>query len=128
MGCQNYEEQSKCSALSSSAEPRWQYGARASRDARESGSSRLGSLASTGDRLYIRTMSDLMKKAISAVSQLADSDQDQIAEMMLAMSQDESIAVPPEHRDAVSEGLQQARAGKLASGEQVAAVWRRFET
>jgi hypothetical protein len=73
-------------------------------------------------------MSDFMKKAISAVSQLPDGGQDQIAEMMLAISQDESMAVLPEHREAVSEGLQQARAGKLADDDDVAAVWRRFET
>jgi len=73
-------------------------------------------------------MSELLKKAISAVSKLPDGDQDEIARMMLAMSSDDGIvSFPPNHADAVAEGLQQARAGDLASDEDVKSAWRRFD-
>lgn len=73
-------------------------------------------------------MSELLKKAISAVTQLPDGVQDEIAQMMLAMSSDEAIApIAPEHAQAVAEGMTQSRAGKLASDADVNAAWRRFE-
>jgi hypothetical protein len=73
-------------------------------------------------------MSELLKKAISAVTKLPDVDQDEIARMMLAMSADDGIAaVPPDHAEAVAEGLQQARAGNLASDDAVKSAWRRFD-
>ena len=73
-------------------------------------------------------MSELLKKALEAVTKLSDADQDEVARMMLAMSSDaEVVAVPAEHIEAVSEGLQQARGGHLASEEEVKAAWRRFD-
>lgn len=73
-------------------------------------------------------MSELLKKAISAVTKLPDDDQDEIARMMLAMSTDGDIApVDRKHTDAVAEGLTQARDGKFASDDEVRAAWRRFE-
>lgn len=73
-------------------------------------------------------MSELLKKALEAVTKLSDADQDEVARMMLAMSSDaEVVAVPAEHAEAVSEGLQQARSGRLASEEEVKAAWRRFD-
>jgi hypothetical protein len=76
---------------------------------------------------YTCFMSELLKKALEAVTKLSDADQDEVARMMLAMSSDaEVVAVPAEHIEAVSEGLQQARGGRLAS-EEVKAVWRRFD-
>lgn len=73
-------------------------------------------------------MSELLKKALAAVTQLPDGDQDEIARMMLAMSTDDGIvSIPSDHADAVVEGLQQARAGNLASGDDVKSAWRRFD-
>jgi hypothetical protein len=73
-------------------------------------------------------MSELLKKAISAVSKLPDGDQDEIARMMLAMSTDDGIvSVPPDHAEAVAEGLRQARDGNLASDEDVTSARRRFD-
>lgn len=74
-------------------------------------------------------MSELLKRAISAVSELSEGDQDEIARMMLAMSADEGVLpVEPGHKDAVAEGLAQARSGEIASDEAVEAAWRRFES
>lgn len=73
-------------------------------------------------------MSELLKKAVSAVTKLPDADQDEIARMMLAMSSDEGFtSVAPEHAASVEEGLAQARAGLLASDDDVKAAWLRFE-
>ena len=48
--------------------------------------------------------------------------------MMLAeLRADEPEPVPPEHLEAVLEGLSQARAGNLASPEHVAAAFWRFD-
>lgn len=73
-------------------------------------------------------MSELLKKALAAVTKLPDGEQDEIARMMIAMSTDDGIvSVPAEHADAIAEGLQQARAGNLASGDDVKSAWRRFD-
>jgi predicted transcriptional regulator len=74
-------------------------------------------------------MSELLKKAVSAVAMLPDADQDEIARMMLAMSSDDEIAsVPADHAGAIAEGLAQARAGRHASEYEVKAAWLRFES
>jgi hypothetical protein len=73
-------------------------------------------------------MSELLKKAISAVSKLPDGDQDEIARMMLAISTDDGIvSIPTDHGEAVAEGLNQARDGDLASDEDVTSARRRFD-
>jgi hypothetical protein len=73
-------------------------------------------------------MSELLKKAIAAVTNLPDTDQDEIARMMLAMSTDDDIApVPSAHAEAVAEGLAQARAGEFAADDDLKAAWRRFD-
>jgi hypothetical protein len=73
-------------------------------------------------------MSELLKKALEAVTRLSDADQDEVARMMLAMTtDDETVAVPPEHKGPLTEGLEQARSDRHASDEDVKAAWRRFE-
>ena len=73
-------------------------------------------------------MSELLKKALEAVTRLSDADQDEVARMMLAMTtDDDTVAVPPEHLGAVTEGLEQARSDRHASEDAVKAAWRRFE-
>lgn len=73
-------------------------------------------------------MSELLKKALEAVTKLSDADQDEVARMMLAMSTDDAgVPVEPDHLQAVTEGLGQARADRLASEEEVKAAWRRFD-
>jgi hypothetical protein len=73
-------------------------------------------------------MSELLKKALEAVTKLSDADQDEVARMMLAMSSDdETVAVPPGHEGPLTEGLEQARSDRLASDDDVKAAWRRFD-
>jgi hypothetical protein len=73
-------------------------------------------------------MSELLKKALEAVTRLSDADQDEVARMMLAMSSDdETVAVPPEHKGPLTEGLEQARSDRLVSDDDVKAAWRRFD-
>jgi hypothetical protein len=80
-------------------------------------------------QVYNYSMNELLKKAVSAVNQLPDADQDEIARMMLAMSSDDEVAaVPSEHVASIQEGLAQARAGLFASDDDVTAAWKRFES
>ena len=73
-------------------------------------------------------MTQLFEKALAEVRRLQPQEQDRIAQMMLAeLRADEPEPVPPEHLEAVLEGLSQARAGNLASPERVAAAFKRFD-
>ncbi len=73
-------------------------------------------------------MTQLFEKALAEARRRRPQEQDRIAQMMLAeLRADEPEPVPPEHLEAVLEGLSQARAGNLASPEQVIAAFRRFE-
>ncbi len=74
-------------------------------------------------------MTKLFEKALAAVRRLDPDEQDRIAHMLLAVLRaDEPEAVPPEHLEAILEGLSQARAGNLASPEVVAAAFKRFDS
>lgn len=72
-------------------------------------------------------MTQLFEKALAEARRRRPQEQDIIAQMMLAaLRADEPEPVPPEHLEAVLEGLSQARAGNLASPEQVTAAFRCF--
>jgi hypothetical protein len=72
-------------------------------------------------------MNQLLDKALQAVRELPEDQQDEIARLMLHYAgQDEPEEIDPEHLPSVLEGLEQARRREVASDEEVAAAFRRF--
>lgn len=70
-------------------------------------------------------MTKLLEQAIERVRALPDADQDDAAELLLILAE---RAVAPERldaatRDAVREGLEQARRGEFATEEELAALF-----
>jgi predicted transcriptional regulator len=72
-------------------------------------------------------MTKLLEKAISRVRELSAEKQDQLALILLSMADDDEDIeeLDQETRDAIREGLEQARQGQFASDEEVAALWKR---
>lgn len=73
-------------------------------------------------------MTKLLDKAVEAVRALPSEEQDEIAREMLALARDESEEedIDPEDLDAVLKGIADADAGRIATDEEVEAVFRRF--
>lgn len=73
-------------------------------------------------------MTELLQKALEAVRRLPADDQDEIARAMLRLAADPPAEpVHPADREAVLEGLGQARDGVFASDDDVQKVFRAFE-
>ena len=73
-------------------------------------------------------MTELLKKAISSVRGLTSQEQDEVARMILAMTDQEAAEpIVDAHLDGVLEGLEQAKRREFASDEELAAVLRRFD-
>jgi len=63
-------------------------------------------------------MTDLLDKAVAAVRRMSAAEQDTIARAMLSLAQiAEPLDVEPEHRAAVTAGLEQADRGAFVEGE-----------
>jgi predicted transcriptional regulator len=77
---------------------------------------------------HTRTMTKLLEKAIAQARSLPPEEQDTLAAVLLAMTDQETGAVPldDDTRAAIREGLQQARRGEFASNAEVEALWKRF--
>lgn len=80
-------------------------------------------------------MGKLLKEVLDAVSQLSETEQDRIAVALLELAGGEVDpiedgenfdAIPPEHYDAVMEGLEQAKRGEFASEEEMNALLDRL--
>ena len=73
-------------------------------------------------------MTKLLEKAIERARALTDEDQDALAVAMLTIAEDATLHEPldDETRAAIRRGVEEARRGKLASEEEVAARWRRY--
>jgi len=71
-------------------------------------------------------MTELLEKAIAKLRQLPDSNQDEIAEVIMMMTEapDEPVALDEETRAAILTGLDQVRRGQFASDERLAAIFR----
>jgi len=71
-------------------------------------------------------MTKLLDAAIAKVRSLPDELQDEAAEVLLALAArgEGPVALDPETRAAVLEGLEQARRGEFASDEDIAKVMR----
>jgi len=73
-------------------------------------------------------MTKLLEKAIAQARALPPEDQDALAAVLLAMT-DEGAGIVPlddEARDAIREGLQQARRGEFVPDAEIEALWKRF--
>jgi hypothetical protein len=73
-------------------------------------------------------MTKLLEKAIAQARALPPEDQDTLAAVLLAMT-DEGGGVAPlddEARAAIREGLEQARRGEFVPEAGIAALWKRF--
>jgi predicted transcriptional regulator len=63
-------------------------------------------------------MTDRLEKAVAAVRRMPAAEQDAIAEAMLSLAQlAEPLDIEPEHRAAVTAGLDQADRGAFVEGE-----------
>jgi predicted transcriptional regulator len=75
-------------------------------------------------------MTKLFDEAVEAARLLPDEAQDEIARLVLhlaAGTDDEPEEIDPEHLAAVLEGLDEIRRGEIATEEEVAAAFRKFE-
>jgi hypothetical protein len=73
-------------------------------------------------------MTKLLEKAIAQARALPPEDQDTLAAVLLAMT-DEGDGIGPlddAARAAIREGLEQARRGEFVPGAEIEALWRHF--
>jgi len=73
-------------------------------------------------------MTKLLEKAIAQTRALPPEEQDTLAAILLAMT-DEAAGVVPlddEARAAIREGLEQARRGEFVPNTEIEALWKRF--
>jgi len=73
-------------------------------------------------------MTKLLTRAIKKLSQLPGKRQDELAKMLIDVAaQDlQPYQFTPEERKEVEVALREAKRGKFATDEEVAAMWRRF--
>ena len=74
-------------------------------------------------------MNQLLDRALSAVRNLPEEEQDDIARLMLNLAERSGSPEPidPAHLPGVLEGLDQFRRGEFANDEQVEAAFKRFD-
>ena len=73
-------------------------------------------------------MTKLLEQAIEKIRQLPESDQDEAAELLFGLiaKREEPLKLDDATRQAIHRGLEEVRDGKLATDEQVAAVFNRY--
>ena len=73
-------------------------------------------------------MTKLLEKAIAQARALPPEDQDTLAAVLLAMTDDGGGVAPldDETRAAIREGLEQARRGEFVPEVEIAALWKRL--
>ena len=73
-------------------------------------------------------MSKLLEKAIAQARALPPEEQDTVAAVLLAMTEEGAGLAPldDEARAAIREGLQQARRGEFVPDAEIEALWKRF--
>lgn len=76
---------------------------------------------------YDAYMIKVLEKAIEKVKALPEERQAYAAAVLedIAAAAGEVFQIPEEHRDAVFEGLAQAKRGELATEEEMAALWKK---
>jgi hypothetical protein len=72
-------------------------------------------------------MSQVLEDAIEKVRRLPADRQAYVAEVLeqIAAAGSDVFLVPEEHREAVLEGLDQAKRGEFVSDEEMAALWKK---
>ena len=70
-------------------------------------------------------MTKLLEKAIERVRELPAEDQDTVAIAVLSMAEEKPLALDDDAREAIAEGLAQARRGKFVPESEIEALWRR---
>lgn len=72
-------------------------------------------------------MTKLLDQAIQKIRELPETEQDEAAEMLLALASKraEPVHLDDETREAVREGQAQARRGEFVSDEEMAALFKR---
>jgi predicted transcriptional regulator len=72
-------------------------------------------------------MTELLEKVLSKVRELSSEEQDRLALLLLSMADEDADdeELDQETREAIREGLEQARRGEFASDEEIAALWKR---
>jgi hypothetical protein len=72
-------------------------------------------------------MNELLRKAVEVVQRLPDSDQEQVARIMLTIAEGDHVEdIDAAHLPDVLDGLAQMRRGEFATEAEVAATFRRF--
>jgi hypothetical protein len=73
-------------------------------------------------------MTKLLEKAIAQARALPPEEQDTVAAVLLAMTEEGAglVLLDDEARAAIREGLQQARRGEFVPDAEVEALWKRF--
>ena len=74
-------------------------------------------------------MTKLLEKAIAQALALPPEEQDTLAAILLAMTDEHTGIVPldDQARSAIREGLEQARRGEFVPGGEIEALWKRFD-
>lgn len=75
-------------------------------------------------------MTKLLEKAIAQARTLPAEEQDTLAAVLLAMTDESAgiVRLDEEARAAIREGLEQARRGEFVSDSEIEAIWKRFLT
>ena len=78
---------------------------------------------------YRPYMNQLLDKALKAVSELPEEEQNEIARLMIDLARPDPTVEPldPAHRKRVLRGLEQARRGEFATEAEVDEAFRRFQ-
>jgi hypothetical protein len=73
-------------------------------------------------------MTKLLEQAIEEIRRLPEPEQDEAAELLfdLMAKREEPLKLDDETRQAIRRGLEEVRAGKIATDDQVAAVFNRY--
>jgi hypothetical protein len=73
----------------------------------------------------MRSMTKLLEQAIEKVRKLPEADQDTVAVAVLSMAEEQPVALDPDTRAAIREGLEQARRGEFVPDQEIDELWKR---
>ena len=71
-------------------------------------------------------MTDLLERAVAIARELEPSQQDRLARLMIAATEDEPVELTADEEAQLAEGIAQADRGEFASDEQVRATFARY--
>ena len=71
------------------------------------------------------SMTEMLEEAIAKIRTLPAADQDTVAVAVLSMAEEKPVALDPETRAAIGEGLEQAGRGEFVPDEEIDELWKR---